>query len=142
MSRLVTSPAKYRKGVLVIVGRSRFAAACAKTLLDGPCEVTVRQKGKEKSIPQRGYLWYVVYSWLEAYFTDSDKKDVHEACKLRFNPIKIRLPNGEALTYGGSTEEFDAGDYARYTDKIRDWAALPIAEGGLSLYIPGPRKRC
>ena len=140
MSRIVTASADYRKGVLTIMGRTAFDVALAKKIHDGPCQVKVTQRGREKSSKQRGYLWAVVYQYLAEFFVDISVDAVHEEMKRRFNPVMVPLPNGETMTVGGSTEEFDSGDYGRYTDKIRDWAALPIAEGGLALYIPAPKE--
>lgn len=139
MAKGVTAEAEFKAGVLTIQGRAAFDVAMAKKLHDGPCEIAVKQRGKPVSVKERGYLWAGVYPHLVEYFPDTDIEDVHEAMKLQFNPIEIPLPNGETLTYGGSTEDFDAGDYAAYTDRIRDWAALPVSDGGLALYIPSPR---
>lgn len=131
MSRVVTASATYAKGVLLMLDRTKFDVDLAKKMREGPCRVSVKQ---------RGYLWAVVYPYLAEYFVDVDVDEVHDAMKLRFNLHEVHLENHDVFTFGGSTEDFDAGDYAKYTDRIRNWAALPIAEGGLALYIPAPNE--
>ena len=140
MSRVVTASATYAEGKLTFLDRPRFDVELAKKIRAGLCRVRVDQRGKEKSSKQRGYLWSVVYPYLAEFFVDIDVDAVHEEMKRRFNPMSTELPNGETMITGGSTEDFDAGAYAAYTDRIRNWAALPIAEGGLALYIPDPKE--
>jgi len=138
--KLVTASAEYRNGRLIILARTQFDVSCAKKFTEGACQIQVRQRGKDISHPQRGYLWAVVYPYLAEFFVDVEVQEVHEEMKKQFNPIEVTLPDGRLRIFGGSTEQFDAGEYSKYTDKIRNWAALPITEGGLSLYIPEPKE--
>jgi hypothetical protein len=104
------------------------------------CEVVViiKKRGRRSTQSNR-YYFGVIIAEIRAEFRnrgiEATQEEMHEALKLKFNPIKTLDENtGELLLeIGGRTSEFNQDEMSEYIEKIMQWSAE-----SLGIYIPPP----
>ena len=69
-----------------------------------------------RSARQNAWYWAVILPTIGAAL-GAHPADLHEYCKLRFNPVQ-----DAAGTFGGSTAAMDTAQFGAYCDAIRRWA--------------------
>jgi hypothetical protein len=115
-----------KEGGLKILNRKRFEADL-KEVKDCDVEVIVKKRGKRSS-PQNRYYWSCVVDEIRRELkkrgTRATAEEVHEALKLKFNPVRVGdKESGEVLLeIGGTTTAMNKTEFAEYLDRIIEWA--------------------
>jgi hypothetical protein len=101
-----------------------------RDLSPGEYIVQVKRNRPIKSLGQSKYLFGVVYKTI-AMETGMDDEQLHELFKLKFNPQRVKFPNGEEEVLPGSTKDFDTGEMTSFITKVKHFAAEE-----LNIHIP------
>lgn len=126
----ITWPAEIDGGKLTVPDEDGFKRAIS--CLAGRVLITIEYVKGKRSTQQNKYLWGVCYK-LIAEYTGHSPEEIHDIAKVKFNLKKIDLPNGEHYEIGGSTTEMNIDEFSRYTEELRQWAAVD-----LNVVIPEP----
>lgn len=99
--------------------------------------LTIVRYRKPRSLNQNAYMWGVVYEIISE-FTGMTPNEVHEVCKLEFNPVIVEICDrrtGEIKEKikGGSTANMNTQEMEIYLDKIRVYY---LTEFGLMIPLP------
>jgi len=87
----------------------------------------------KRTTNQNRYLFGVVYKNLSET-TGHTPEEMHEYCKVEFNPIRLSIAGQEKII-GGSTTNLDTLQFQEYVGKIQRWAAE-----FLNCVIPDPNQ--
>lgn len=82
---------------------------------------------KKRSSNANRYYWELVSMVAEELHPQGQtfSKDAwHEYFKQRYiGADEVKLPNGKVMTVSHSTADLDTDDFAKYLDKVSQWAA-------------------
>lgn len=106
--------------------------AYLRTLEEGLFVVTVKKNRPIRSLKANGY--YHIILTLIATETGVNHEQLHEICKLKFNPEIINLPKGGHQTLGKNTATLDTKEFGAYINRVKQWAR---DEFNLNLPEPG-----
>jgi hypothetical protein len=106
--------------------RDRMARALAD-MPDGVVTVSVERRRANRSTQANRFYWKTLVERI-AMHTEQDRESIHEALKLRCNPILIEVADpstGEIreLWVGGSTRKLDTAAFSAYIERCRVFAA-------------------
>ena len=95
-------------------------------LLKGKYLIKIERYAKKRSTKQNNYYWGVVLKYLSET-TGYSVHEMHEVCKLKFNPYeKANKKTGEITVFGGSTTELNTIQEEEYLENIRRWAIVDL----------------
>lgn len=104
--------------------------------------ITITPRKKTRSLSQNAYYFGVVIPAVQAVFNEAgnnlDSEDVHAFLKSEIGKmtIYVRMPNGEFRPIVGSTKTMTTTEFEEYLEKIRAWAADPVAGLGVTIALP------
>lgn len=97
------------------------------SIINGPVEMTIKEKRATRSLRQNAYYWGVVIPILGGYF-GYDAEEMHEALKFHFLRVHTNI-----LPTVRSTASLNISEFIEYIDKVIHWAATEF-----SITIPLP----
>jgi hypothetical protein len=101
--------------------RQRYSEIIKK--LEGkPFRMLLAAHRPRRTTQQNRYLFGVVYPLLADAIGEPDTDLIHELCRQKFNPAKVKV-GGEEVTVGGKTSDLDTVQFQDYVGKIQRWAA-------------------
>lgn len=123
--------ANIEKGAFKLTDREQFYEHIG-TLKDGEYFIAIDREKSKRSNSQNNYLWGVVYK-IPADSLGWELDDMHEFCKLKFNPIHKQIKDKEVIV-PGSTTALNTIQFMDYVDKIKRFFAE------YDIYIPDPNE--
>lgn len=104
--------------------------------------ITIERKRATRSLDQNAWYWSGILAAL-AEHTGYTVDELHEYCKLRFNPKRVLITNeqGEIVDeqrIGQTTTKLNRITFGEYCEAIREWAAADL---GLVIADPDPEWR-
>ncbi len=87
--------------------------------LEGLVGLTIRKKGKIRSVPQNSYYWSVVVNILANELGYDMPDDIHYELRRMF----LKESDIKGLIKSRSTTKLSTKEFEEYLEKIRRWAA-------------------
>lgn len=112
--------AKIKNGKVALLDKDRFVTHVSG-LKDGEYYIVIDKEKDKRTSSQNKYLWGVLYK-IPADALGWDIDDMHEWCKLQFNPKQSKI-NDEDVVIPGSTAKLTVTEFNDYKDKIQRFFA-------------------
>lgn len=111
------------KVLIYQAGNTDSHKALGKELAQLPPGEYVIEVKKNRAIRslQANKYYHVVLNII-AISTGHSHEELHEICKLKFNPLLVDLPKGGSQVIGGSTKDLDTLQFAAYVNRVKQWA--------------------
>lgn len=123
------------KQLLYIAGNADSHKELGKylqSLPQGDYVIVIKKNRAIRSLSANRYYHLILN--IIGIHTGHTHEQLHEICKLKFNPEIINTPKGGSVVVGRSTNDLDTKEFGAYVNRVKQWS-----RDEFSINVPEPQ---